>query len=49
MDLQYLSGFDDGFEISGAGDGMAELGKLIQRKMSGGKNHYPLKAKRLCL
>lgn len=45
MDLQYLSGFDDGFEISGAGDGMAELGKLIQRKMSGGKKPLPFKGK----
>ncbi len=45
MDLQYLSGFDDGFEINGAGDGMAELGKLIQRKMGGGKKPSPLKAK----
>ncbi len=45
MDLQYLNGFDDGFEISGAGDGMSELGKLIQRKMSGGKKPLPLKPK----
>ncbi len=45
MDLQYLSGFDDGSEINGAGDGMAELGKLIQRKMSGGKKTLPVKAR----
>ena len=45
MDLQYLSGFDDGLEINGAGDGMAELGKLIQRKMSGGKKPLPVKAR----
>ncbi len=45
MDLQYLSGFDDGLEVNGAGDGMAELGKLIQRKMSGGKKPLPVKAR----
>ena len=36
--LQYLNGFEDNDAIYGAGDGMAELGKIIQRKMSGGKN-----------
>lgn len=34
MDLQYLSGFDDGLEISAAGDGMAELGRIIQKRMT---------------
>lgn len=34
MDLQYLSGFDDGLEISGAGDGMAELGRILQKRMA---------------
>lgn len=42
MDLQYLSGFDDGNEMYG--DGMAELGKLIQKKMgSPGKKMMPVK------
>lgn len=42
MDLQYLSGFEDGNEMYG--DGMAELGKLIQKKMGGpGKKMMPAK------
>lgn len=45
MDLQYLNGFEDTDAIYGAGDGMAELGKLIQRKMSGGKKPLPMKGK----
>ena len=45
MDLQYLNGFEDNDAMYGAGDGMAELGKLIQQKMSGGKKPLPVKAK----
>ncbi|HRI21081.1 MAG TPA: hypothetical protein PLA68_09000, partial [Panacibacter sp.] len=45
MDLQYLNGFEDTDAIYGTGDGMAELGKIIQRKMSGGKKPLPMKGK----
>jgi hypothetical protein len=45
MDLQYLNGFEDNDGIYGSGDGMAELGKIIQRKMSGGKKPLPMKGK----
>lgn len=41
MDLQYLSGFDDAGEMNG--DGMAELGKLIQKKMSSPKKPITVK------
>lgn len=45
MDLQYLSGLEDNDAIYGPGDGMEELGKIIQRKMSGGKKPLPMKSK----
>ena len=45
MDLQYLSGFDDGLEINGPGDGMEELGRIIQKRMGGGgKKSLPMKS-----
>ncbi len=45
MDLQYLNGFEDNDAIYGPGNGMEELGKIIQRKMNGGKKPLPMKGK----
>lgn len=48
MDLQYLSGFDDGLEINGPGDGMEELGRIIQKRMgAGGKKPLPMKSPKM--
>jgi hypothetical protein len=33
MDLQYLNGFEDGDGMFGSGDGMEELGRILQKRM----------------
>ncbi|MGF2410754.1 hypothetical protein [Ferruginibacter sp.] len=33
MDLQYLNGFEDDDVMNGSGDGMAELGRLLKKRM----------------